>query len=426
MGLNIRQKILLAFLMVILVSGAAVFLIHNNSNQITNLTNLIINEDMKNILRSQRMMEHLLHTDWALSKYQLTHQPSWRNMIYIAQREFKKEFLETKRNVVRENEKTLTAEISKLYEKYARQVGNQIDRFEQGLLDVSTQQYLRQQESVLEDIVNRLQQLGDLNAGRLDERLEQAKRISKFSQNLSVAVILVVTLISALLVFILNQSIILPIRRLMEGVRKFAGGNFAAQVPITSQDEVGELSGAFNDMAKNIRTDRQKLTALTTLDEKTGLFNFRHFKLSVNEEIKRAERYSRHLSLVMIDIDHFKHYNDTNGHPMGDLLLKELSLILKESIRETDMVARFGGEEFILLLPETPRREALKLAESLRLRIKNHVFPMEEKQPNKDLTVSMGVASFPSRNVVSSDTLLERADKALYKAKKQGRNRVCI
>lgn len=426
MGLNIRQKILLAFLMVILVSGAAVFLIHNNSNQITNLTNLIINEDMKNILRSQRMMEHLLHTDWALSKYQLTHQPSWRNMIYIAQREFKKEFLETKRNVVRENEKTLTAEISKLYEKYARQVGNQIDRFEQGLLDVSTQQYLRQQESVLEDIVNRLQQLGDLNAGRLDERLEQAKRISKFSQNLSVAVILVVTLISALLVFILNQSIILPIRRLMEGVRKFAGGNFAAQVPITSQDEVGELSGAFNDMAKNIRTDRQKLTALTTLDEKTGLFNFRHFKLSVNEEIKRAERYNRHLSLVMIDIDHFKHYNDTNGHPMGDLLLKELSLILKESIRETDMVARFGGEEFILLLPETPRREALKLAESLRLRIKNHVFPMEEKQPNKDLTVSMGVASFPARNVVSSDTLLERADKALYKAKKQGRNRVCI
>lgn len=426
MGLNIRQKILLAFLMVILVSGAAVFLIHNNSNQITNLTNLIINEDMKNILRSQRMMEHLLHTDWALSKYQLTHQPSWRNMIYIAQREFKKEFLETKRNVVRENEKTLTAEISKLYEKYARQVGNQIDRFEQGLLDVSMQQYLRQQESVLEDIVSRLQQLGDLNAGRLDERLEQAKRISKFSQNLSVAVILVVTLISALLVFILNQSIILPIRRLMEGVRKFAGGNFAAQVPITSQDEVGELSGAFNDMAKNIRTDRQKLTALTTLDEKTGLFNFRHFKLSVNEEIKRAERYSRHLSLVMIDIDHFKHYNDTNGHPMGDLLLKELSLILKESIRETDMVARFGGEEFILLLPETPRREALKLAESLRLRIKNHVFPMEEKQPNKDLTVSMGVASFPSRNVVSSDTLLERADKALYKAKKQGRNRVCI
>lgn len=426
MGLNIRQKILLAFLMVILVSGAAVFLIHNNSNQITNLTNLIINEDMKNILRSQRMMEHLLHTDWALSKYQLTHQPSWRNMIYIAQREFKKEFLETKRNVVRENEKTLTAEISKLYEKYARQVGNQIDRFEQGLLDVSMQQYLRQQESVLEDIVSRLQQLGDLNAGRLDERLEQAKRISKFSQNLSVAVILVVTLISALLVFILNQSIILPIRRLMEGVRKFAGGNFAAQVPITSQDEVGELSGAFNDMAKNIRTDRQKLTALTTLDEKTGLFNFRHFKLSVNEEIKRAERYNRHLSLVMIDIDHFKHYNDTNGHPMGDLLLKELSLILKESIRETDMVARFGGEEFILLLPETPRREALKLAESLRLRIKNHVFPMEEKQPNKDLTVSMGVASFPARNVVSSDTLLERADKALYKAKKQGRNRVCI
>lgn len=426
MGLNIRQKILLAFLLVILFSAAAVFLIYSNSSQITRLTNLITSEDMKNILRSQKMMEHLLHTDWALSKYQLTHQQSWRNMIYHAQREFKKEFLETKRNVARDREKTIVANIAKLHEKYARQVANQIERFEQGLLDTSMQQYLRQQESVVEEIVALLQQLSDLNVGRLEERLDQAKKLKEFNQKLSVVVILVVALTSALLVFILNQSIILPIRRLMEGVRKFAGGNFAAQVPVTSQDEIGELSGAFNEMAKNIRTDRQKLTALTTLDEKTGLFNFRHFKQTVNEELKRAERYNRHVSLVMIDIDHFKHYNDTNGHPMGDLLLKELSLILKESIRETDMVARFGGEEFIILLPETPRQEALKLAESLRLRIKNHVFPMEEKQPSKDLTVSMGVAAYPSRNVVSPDTLLERADQALYKAKKQGRNRVCV
>lgn len=426
MGLNIRQKILLAFLVVILVSAGAVFLTYNNSTRITVLTNQIINEDMKNILNAQKMLQYLLYTDWALSKYQLTRIPSWRNIITKTQREFKKVFLETKRNMVRDREKTLIASVQKLHHKYIRQVSNQIKRFEQGLLDPNLQQYLRSQESVVEEIVQILDQLIVLNVGRLEERLEQAKNLKRFNQRLSVAVILIVTLTSALLVFILNQNIIQPIKRLMEGVRKFSGGNFAAQVPVVSQDEVGELSGAFNEMAKNIKHDRQKLTALTITDEKTGLFNFRHFKSAIHEEMKRAERYHRHLGLVMIDIDHFKHYNDTNGHPMGDLLLKELSLILKESIRETDMVARFGGEEFIIMLPETTRQEVIKLAESLRLRIKNHIFPMEEKQPGKDLTVSMGVASYPSKTVVSPDTLLEKADQALYKAKKRGRNRVSI
>ncbi|MCK5217876.1 GGDEF domain-containing protein, partial [bacterium] len=104
----------------------------------------------------------------------------------------------------------------------------------------------------------------------------------------------------------------------------------------------------------------------------------------------------------------------------------ELSNILKETVRETDLLARFGGEEFIILLPETSRDQAVKLSENLRLRVKNHVFPMEEKQPGKDLTVSIGVASYPSKKIDSPDTLLEKADQALYRAKKRGRNRVCI
>jgi diguanylate cyclase (GGDEF)-like protein len=426
MGLNIRQKILLAFLLVILVSGAAVFLIYNNSSRITELTSKIYNEDLNIIDSIQQMRHHLLLSDWALSKYLLKPSISWRNEVHSSYRQFTTQFNRVKYLLVHDRDKTLMANIKKLSQQYSRQIDTQLTRFDLGLLDSKQQQEIRDQESVVLDVIVLLEKLVENTYGRLGERLNEARALKEMNRKLSVGVILVVAFTSALLVFILNQNIILPIHRLMEGVRKFAGGNFTAQVPVTSQDEIGELSGTFNDMVRKIRTDRQALTALTTIDEKTGLFNFRHFKQAVNEEIKRAERYNRHMSLVMIDIDHFKHYNDTNGHPMGDLLLKELSLILKESIRETDMVARFGGEEFILLLPETPPREALKLAESLRLRIKNHVFPMEEKQPNKDLTVSMGVASYPSRNVVSPDTLLERADKALYKAKKQGRNRVCV
>ncbi|MCD4812943.1 diguanylate cyclase [bacterium] len=426
MGLNIRQKILLAFILVILVSGGAVFTIYSNSGQIVELTNQIIDEDMVNTHNIQKMREHLLHTDWALSRYQLTHESPWLNIIHITRGKFKDYFSATKKSVVRDREKDFILKIQKNFKRYSRHVTFQIKRFEQGLVDMDLQQKIRSQENSVNDILIDLQQLENLTAGRLEERKEQAGKLKRFNQRLSVGVILLVTLTSAFLVFILNQNIILPIKRLMEGVRKFSDGNFATQVPVISQDEVGELSAAFNEMAKNIKHDRQKLTALTITDEKTGLFNFRHFKNSIIEEMKRAERYDRSLALVMIDIDHFKHYNDTNGHPMGDLLLKELSNILKEAIRETDMVARFGGEEFIILLPETSREEAVRLAESLRLRIKNHIFPMEEKQPGKDLTVSMGVASYPSKKVMSPDTLLEKSDQALYKAKKRGRNRVAI
>ncbi len=426
MGLNIRQKILLAFIFVLLVSSGAVFMIYNNSARITQLASLIINEDLKNILNAEKMLQYLLHTDWALSKYQLTRIPTWRNTIYKSQREFKTVFRYSRENAVREREKTALAKIKKLYRRYTNQIENQIKRFEQGLIDAKLQQHLRTQESVVGDIIKELEQLITLNVGRLEERLEQAKMLKRLNQRLSVGVVLLVTLTSALLVFVLNQTILSPIKRLMEGVRKFANGDFATQVSVTSQDEIGELSANFNVMAKNIKHDRQKLTALTIMDEKTGLFNFRHFKLAIIEEMKRAERYNRHLGLVMIDIDYFKHYNDTNGHPMGDLLLKELSNILKEMVRETDLLARFGGEEFIILLPETSREQAVKLSENLRLRVQNHVFPMEEKQPDKDLTVSIGVASYPSKKIDSPDTLLEKADQALYRAKNRGRNRVCV
>ncbi|MCK5217875.1 HAMP domain-containing protein, partial [bacterium] len=302
MGLNIRQKILLAFIFVLLVSSGAVFMIYNNSARITQLANLIINEDLKNILHAEKMMQYLLHTDWALSKYQLSRIPTWRNTIYKSQRQFKTVFRYSRENAVRERDKTSLAKIRKLYRRYAHQIENQVKRFEQGLIDTNLQQHLRTQESVIEDIIKELEQLITLNVGRLEERLEQAKMLKRLNQRLSVGVVLLVTLTSALLVFILNQTILSPINRLMEGVRKFANGDFATQVPVTSQDEIGELSANFNVMAKNIKHDRQKLTALTIMDEKTGLFNFRHFKLAIIEEMKRAERYSRHLGLVMIDI----------------------------------------------------------------------------------------------------------------------------
>jgi len=164
---------------------------------------------------------------------------------------------------------------------------------------------------------------------------------------------------------------------------------------------------------------------LAITDELTGLFNHRHFRQQLNIEINRAERYGRSLSLMMIDIDYFKHYNDTNGHLKGNEVLKEVGRILKEASREVDIVARYGGEEFSIIMPETKRRRAFALSERLRKRIASHKFENANKQPNKKLTVSIGAASYPESAGTAFDLIAE-ADKALYEAKRAGRNTVCV
>ena len=164
-----------------------------------------------------------------------------------------------------------------------------------------------------------------------------------------------------------------------------------------------------------------RLQAIT--DELTGLYNHRHFRQQLNLETNRAERYRRALTLLMIDIDHFKYYNDTNGHIKGNEVLKEMGRLLKEMSREVDIVARYGGEEFAIIMPETDRSKARKLAERLRKRVAGHTFDQGHKQPGKKLTVSIGVASFPE-NADTAFDLMEEADKALYEAKRAGRNNV--
>lgn len=167
--------------------------------------------------------------------------------------------------------------------------------------------------------------------------------------------------------------------------------------------------------------DEIKLLAIT--DGLTGLYNHRHFRERLKDEFTRASRYSRPLSVVMIDIDSFKRYNDANGHPMGDMLLRTLADILKSGIRNSDMVARYGGEEFVVILSETHEDSAVKTAERLRLSVESHKFLKGETQPGGRVTVSLGVASL-GKDKGGPDELVKRADLALYKAKNTGKNRV--
>ena len=167
----------------------------------------------------------------------------------------------------------------------------------------------------------------------------------------------------------------------------------------------------------------EKTMELSKTDGLTGLKNHREFKDAFNAEILRAKRYQRPSSLLMIDIDYFKNYNDTNGHPQGDILLKKLAELMKENLKDTDVVARYGGEEFAILLLETPKDQAESIAERLRNMIEWCRFPKEETQPDGKITVSIGVSAFPDDGD-SAEGVLHAADEALYEAKRAGRNRV--
>jgi diguanylate cyclase (GGDEF)-like protein len=166
-----------------------------------------------------------------------------------------------------------------------------------------------------------------------------------------------------------------------------------------------------------------KLERLAMTDELTGLMNRRSFFIQGENEIKRAQRHQTPLSLLMLDVDRFKAVNDRYGHDAGDRVLQHVALKLIEIVREIDMVARMGGEEFSLLLPNTGAENAVKLAERVRLAIERGSCQIQDQSIN--VTVSIGVASY-SKDTSSLEAILRHADDSMYQAKNQGRNRVVV
>jgi diguanylate cyclase (GGDEF)-like protein len=167
-----------------------------------------------------------------------------------------------------------------------------------------------------------------------------------------------------------------------------------------------------------------ELLDLAFRDPLTDLHNLRYFEKRFEEEIQRARRYRHSVSLIMLDIDHFKHFNDTHGHPAGNEALIQVAQVLTNESRETDLVARYGGEEFAYMLPETTKRMAQELAERVRLRVESNAIVLDNGEHHR-VSVSMGVATFP-RDGSASGPLIDAADRALYQAKKLGRNRLSV
>lgn len=267
---------------------------------------------------------------------------------------------------------------------------------------------------------------------------------------------LVVLVLSATLAFVLRWILVDPVDELARAAAGIRRGQLGERAWVGSRDELGRLATDFNAMADELesythslerkveersaevqRKNREleavnaklasvneELERLATVDGLTNVPNRRVFDNALELEAQRAARSPHPFCVLMIDVDHFKHYNDQNGHQAGDRALQKVAQALRDALRPTDLLARYGGEEFVILLLDTERDAGLRVADALRRAIEASHFEHGARQPMGQVTVSMGLAAY-GRDGRGPDELLAHADAALYAAKSAGRNRVC-
>jgi diguanylate cyclase (GGDEF)-like protein len=218
-----------------------------------------------------------------------------------------------------------------------------------------------------------------------------------------------------------GPALFVPMRR-----REHSSGYLAAYrsrgAPVFSPTDARQLSllAAWAAMAlENLRLS-ESVEKLAVTDDLTQVYNYRFLKLALKRELKRSARFGQELGLVMLDVDNLKGYNDRNGHLRGSYLLREMAALLARQVRSFDLIAKYGGDEFTLILPQTGIEGSVAVAERMRRAVEEHAFPLEDAGV---ITISLGVAIFP-QDAEDGQTLIRTADQALYVAKRQGRNRV--
>lgn len=237
--------------------------------------------------------------------------------------------------------------------------------------------------------------------------------------------------------YIFGHRLVRPVRRLSEEAARVASGDLDVDIPVSGLSEVSYLTQVFNHMVYSLRRNREKLSSanlalretneelhqISITDGLTGLYNRNHIMEMLGREKSHAQLSRGRLSVLMLDIDYFKKINDTYGHPVGDTVMVRLAETLSASVRECDYVGRYGGEEFMVILPDSTVDKALITAERIRANVGNLQF-IEDRE-NFSVTVSIGVAGFPDHGE-NTESILSHADSALYQAKDEGRNRVVI
>jgi diguanylate cyclase (GGDEF)-like protein len=191
------------------------------------------------------------------------------------------------------------------------------------------------------------------------------------------------------------------------------------------QDALVDRNKELDRVNRELEHKRAELLELSRTDGLTGLYNRRHFEERLEAEFSRAQRYRAPLSCLLLDIDHFKKVNDTHGHPVGDLVLREVAQVARRMLRDVDVIARYGGEELIALLPETGQEDAAQVAERIRASVAAlRLTGQAQAGAPVRVTCSIGLATYPAEAIDSGEALVQVADQCLYSAKNGGRNQV--
>jgi len=222
-----------------------------------------------------------------------------------------------------------------------------------------------------------------------------------------------------------NELVLIPLKAKDRVNGIIVADNFITNDPIT-KDDIRMLTMLANQAGLAIENSQlfELTVERTHSDYLTNLWNHGYFQYLLQTEVEKAKASKSFLSLITADIDDFKIYNDTLGHQAGDKILKDLALLLRNQSRKMDYVCRYGGEEFTIILPHTDKKEAFLIAERIRMDIQKYPFLNEEIFPNKMLTVSLGISTFPENGQVPAE-LITSSDKSLYQAKNKGKNNTC-
>lgn len=219
------------------------------------------------------------------------------------------------------------------------------------------------------------------------------------------------------ILFIITKKAFIPFKKIIEFTEEINKGNYYVKNQDTEILEFSIIMESISKMSEAIRIREEDLVRLSTIDKLTGIYNKAKIDEVLRIEIEISKKHNIDLCIIIVDIDYFKKVNDTFGHDVGDMVLKEFTAVLKNNIRKTDILGRWGGEEFIIICPTTSLEEATRLANRIREKVETYRYTTESNQ-----TASFGVALFIAGE--NSKSLFIRVDKALYNAKKLGRNRV--
>lgn len=422
-GLSVRAKILLTFVLIAIVMGGILALVWHGKGEIDWVSRRIVEEHLQAVSVVKALELAIMTQDHAVSRYLLSDDPRWLEAGDAERSRITRALLRCRTMSDTHGELDVLEELEKLLDRHRRSMDEVLRAHREGGLDGPEANRLRRESGLLAEILRQSESFLSIHQGLLERNQAEAQRVADRYRKLEYATLGLALLATLSVVLVLRSTVLAPIRSLAEGARQFGRGQLDHRVPVHGTDEFGRLSRTFNEMAAALQRERGRLTEMSMTDELTRLRNFRHFASRLEEEIRRAERYGHPLALVLFDIDHFKLYNDTHGHPAGNEVLRVIGRLLRDNARQTDLLARYGGEEFVAILPETTKSDTVQLAEKICRLIELHKFPGEEQQPGGRLTVSAGVAAVPE-DLAHSPLLLDAADRALYAAKAAGRNRV--